>query len=259
MNVKCIPTGPFGVNTYVVYADGPAAFVVDPAGCAFCSDEDAVTSFLFKNKLVCTAIILTHGHFDHVAGIAPVKKMFPFAQVLISSADKNFIGKDSAVLQSVLLEPMGFSAFIPAVSFLPEQDAFLVEGKNLYECAEKKFCSVTENGAKKIIFSETQNASEEETLKLSLSQIKSFLSEWTVIETPGHSKGSVCIYSEKNRTLISGDTMFFQSYGRTDLHGGDEITLWKSLKKLKAQIPSNTLVYPGHETHGFLFSEGCVL
>lgn len=259
MNVKCIPTGPFGVNTYVVYADGPAAFVVDPAGCSFCSDEDAVTSFLFKNKLVCTAIILTHGHFDHVAGIAPVKKMFPAAPILISSADKDFIGKDSAVLQSVLLEPMGFSAFIPAVSFLPEQNAFLADGKNLFECTEKFFCFACESECKKVFSSVTENMPEDFSVTLSLSEIKSFLSEWTVIATPGHSKGSVCIYSEKNRTLISGDTMFFQSYGRTDLHGGDEITLWKSLKKLKAQIPSNTLVYPGHDTKGFLFSEGCIL
>ena len=124
MNVKCIPTGPFDVNTYVVYDDGPAAFVVDPACSEYCNDQSAVVNFLKKNNLTCCAIVLTHGHFDHVAGINYLKNVFSFAPILISRNDSAYIGKDSAVKQNELLEPMTFTHFLPYVSGLCEPDAF---------------------------------------------------------------------------------------------------------------------------------------
>jgi glyoxylase-like metal-dependent hydrolase (beta-lactamase superfamily II) len=64
-----------------------------------------------------------------------------------------------------------------------------------------------------------------------------------VIETPGHSPGSLCIYTPGH--LFSGDTLFYRNYGRTDLGGGSEELMQKSLKKLAA-LPPETIVYPGH-------------
>lgn len=69
--------------------------------------------------------------------------------------------------------------------------------------------------------------------------------KFTVLHTPGHSPGSVCFYSEKNSLLLSGDTMFYGSYGRTDLWGGNESQLFQSLKRLK-QLPKNVVVVTGH-------------
>lgn len=66
-----------------------------------------------------------------------------------------------------------------------------------------------------------------------------------VIATPGHSKGSVCFYSEAERTLFTGDTLFRQSIGRTDLHGGSMMQIIQSLRTL-AQLPDDTIVLPGH-------------
>ena len=69
--------------------------------------------------------------------------------------------------------------------------------------------------------------------------------ELTVLHTPGHSPGSVCLYHEKDELLISGDTLFKESVGRTDLPGGHSQQLAASIKQL-ALLPEQTRVYPGH-------------
>jgi len=70
-------------------------------------------------------------------------------------------------------------------------------------------------------------------------------SELKVIHTPGHAPGSVCFYSDKDNFLISGDTLFAGTIGRTDLPGGDLGEMKDSLKKLM-ELPGETKVYCGH-------------
>lgn len=66
-----------------------------------------------------------------------------------------------------------------------------------------------------------------------------------VIHTPGHTPGSVCFYFPKCSVLITGDTLFAGSVGRTDLPGGSARTLAESLTKLKG-LPDDTQIFPGH-------------
>lgn len=66
-----------------------------------------------------------------------------------------------------------------------------------------------------------------------------------VIGTPGHTPGSVCLYWEKEKVLLSGDTLFHYGYGRTDLPGGDFHQLLDSLERLFS-LPPDVAVYPGH-------------
>lgn len=66
-----------------------------------------------------------------------------------------------------------------------------------------------------------------------------------VIETPGHSKGSVFFYCPEEAIALSGDTLFRNSIGRTDYLGGSMFQIIQSLRMI-CQLPDNTVVYPGH-------------
>ena len=67
-----------------------------------------------------------------------------------------------------------------------------------------------------------------------------------IIETPGHSIGGVCFYFEEDGVLISGDTLFFESVGRTDFPTGDAGALRTSIVEKLYKLPDETEVYPGH-------------
>lgn len=66
-----------------------------------------------------------------------------------------------------------------------------------------------------------------------------------VLETPGHSRGSVTFYSAENKVAFTGDTLFRRSIGRTDFSGGNMMQIIQSLRML-AQLPDDTTVLPGH-------------
>lgn len=78
---------------------------------------------------------------------------------------------------------------------------------------------------------------------------------WRVIETPGHTPGGICLFLssedgeriEGANVLISGDTLFCGSIGRTDFEGGDDRAIRASLRRL-SQLPDDTLVLPGHNS-----------
>ncbi len=65
-----------------------------------------------------------------------------------------------------------------------------------------------------------------------------------LVHTPGHTPGSQCFLVDGK--LVSGDTLFLQGCGRTDLPGGDPVALYESLTRRLAKVPDDTLVYPGH-------------
>ena len=70
--------------------------------------------------------------------------------------------------------------------------------------------------------------------------------EFRVIATPGHTKGGLCLYSEKEGLIFTGDTMFSGTWGRTDLPTGNFVELITSITDKLMPLPDDTIVYPGH-------------
>jgi glyoxylase-like metal-dependent hydrolase (beta-lactamase superfamily II) len=70
-----------------------------------------------------------------------------------------------------------------------------------------------------------------------------------VLHTPGHTLGGCCLYLEAERKVITGDTLFADSIGRTDLPGGSHEQLLESIRTKLFTLPDDVVAYPGHGPH----------
>ena len=227
MKIHVIETGVLNVNSLIVPVldvlqnqnnqDGAAesvnsvskkCFVVDPAACSVSRDENKITDYLVSHNMECVGILLTHSHFDHILGIAAVKKVFPNAKIFIHENEINELGFTCGPMNNSILHFFRETGLICEVEKQPSADVALHESDDVFG--------------------------------------------WKVMHTPGHSPGSICLYNESEKTLISGDTIFdYGGYGRTDMYGGDEAVLVQSIIRLKREIPKDTIVFPGHDSFGF--------
>ncbi|HAM80218.1 MBL fold metallo-hydrolase [Ornithinibacillus bavariensis] len=100
------------------------------------------------------------------------------------------------------------------------------------------------NGSVLFLRKEVKTREAEILIEPGLLQIGPF--EFEILYTPGHSPGSVSFYWKKEKKLISGDVLFNQGIGRTDLPGGDFNVLKESILYKLYQLPDDITVYPGH-------------
>ena len=190
IRVEYAAVGQYGTNCYLLADDASGeAAAVD------CAVFDGDYRLLLQKAGVASLkyILLTHGHFDHVCGVAALKEVCG-GGVCISSADAAGLTDERANLNAYVR----FGAFRPA-----PPDRLLREGDTLFLGG----------------------------------------TELRVMETPGHTPGSVCFLTEG--MIFSGDTLFRESMGRTDLPGGSTRTLFRSLRAL-GELPGDAAVYPGH-------------
>ena len=216
MKLHVIHTGPLRVNSLIVPIENNKCFVVDPAACSLTGDENLILDYLKAHKLECEGIVLTHSHFDHITGISPLKAAFPSAKIALHEAEIAELTGSGSVgpMNNSVLRFFGAPELLQVVGAQPAADTPLKEGMSIFG--------------------------------------------WKVLHTPGHTPGSICLYKSDagehgEGVLISGDTLFdYGGYGRTDMYGGDEAEIRKSLARLQREIPAGTLVYPGHDNFGFM-------
>lgn len=185
-------------NCYVVKCD-KTCFVVDPGE----KKMREVIDFLEKNDLEMVAVLLTHGHWDHILG---VNSMLEYKKVPLFVSEKGYE-----------------FLFNPELSLSSWYDANFKINENL----------------------DIRKLKENDMIGLSGITNDENNSIFKIIETPGHTLGDICYYSEKEKIMITGDTLFKGTYGRVDLPTSNPIEMGKSLKKLM-QYPEDTKVYPGH-------------
>lgn len=70
--------------------------------------------------------------------------------------------------------------------------------------------------------------------------------EFKIIHTPGHTAGGICIYSEKEKLIFTGDTLFKGTWGRADLPTSDFESIINSISNKLMKLPDDIIVYPGH-------------
>lgn len=217
MEIIVCRTGPFLVNTLIVPLSDEVAFVVDPGG-----NVADIMAALERAGLSPVAIVLTHGHFDHVLGLSEFRKRCPMIPVVIHQADSGYLGTIGKKRQQDDLYAFGLERRLTSLVELPFPDVLLAEGDTLAKIP----CLATVPAA----------------------------TEWHILHTPGHTPGSICIHNVDENTLISGDTLFCGGYGRTDLYGGNEADILCSLARLR-ELPAETRIYPGHDTYGFMLGD----
>ena len=196
MEISVLRLGQIGTNCYIFRREGGyKCGVVDPG-----DQGEQVARWLVDKGLEAEAVLLTHGHFDHILGIPGLREEWPDLPVYCHPADLG--GRDTTSL---------FGETFPTVRSFGDITPYR-EGDH-----------ITVAGV-----------------------------ELDVLETPGHTPGSVTLRA--GDVLFTGDTLFAGSMGRTDFEGGNGEAMKTSLRRL-GELPGDYQVLPGHESQTTLEQE----
>ena len=193
MLIDTIVLGGYQTNSYVLRRDEAArdCLVIDTG-----LDAQPLLEFLRKHRLTPEAVVLTHGHIDHIAGLDLMHAAFPKVQVSIHHLDAKALANGALNLSD-----------LAGMSFTTSEPEHLLDDGDIVDYAG-----------------------------LAL----------TVIHTPGHTPGGICLHSPGDAILFTGDTLFADSVGRTDFPLADMNQLLKSIKDRLFVLPDKTICYPGH-------------
>ena len=196
-----IQVGSFEVNCSLLENEGKA-LIIDPG-----QEADRIIAALENKGWEPEAILLTHGHFDHINGIPGLLERFPDLPVYVSEEDAK-----------VMSHPMN--------SLPPEYSPVTVPSKNLKTDLRNSSFSILHSSFTVV-----------PTPGHTPGGVCYFFPDFTTTQ-PSPDARPVPV-------LFSGDTLFAGSVGRTDLPGGDMATLMRSLDSLRT-LPEDTVVIPGH-------------
>lgn len=206
MFITGFPAGSWSTNCYVVaVGPGEPCLIVDPGQ----ESIDRVHDVVRENKLTPAAVLLTHGHIDHVWSVAPVSRDFEIP-AFIHPADRYR-----------LADPAG-STMVAA------REQLLAMTKDSLELTEPSDVRLLPD----------------EGADVDIAGIRV-----GVRHAPGHTEGSVVLQVPRESeadVLLSGDVLFQGSIGRTDLPGGDFAAMEESLRAVIWPMADEVVVLPGH-------------
>jgi len=190
LQIDTLVLGPLETNCYVLRSGGDC-WVVDPG-----MWPGPLLEFLSAEAIEATAILLTHGHGDHIAGIATLKERFPAARVVCPAGDAGMLTDANANLSAAFGTPITAP---PADELIRPGQSLALGGTN-----------------------------------------------WTVLDTSGHTPGGVSLHCAGEKVVITGDALFAGGIGRSDIPGADGGRLLSNIRNNLLVLDDETRVLPGH-------------
>ena len=215
MDLRLFTTGVICTNTYC-FLDGEKSFsFMDPGG-----NGKELVEYVKSQNGVISSVLLTHGHYDHIAGIRCMVEAFPNIKIYVHGDDAYRLGENAFDVAYREFVQLGIGEVVDKNDFpIPPGDVLLKDGDVILKG------SVT------------------------------FPDGLQVVSTPGHSPGSVCFFSAEKNIMFTGDTIFAQgSCGRIDCEGGDGEKLKTSLERILS-FPDDVEILPGHGPASLLKTE----
>ena len=204
--IERIVVGSLYTNSYIASLSKKECILIDPG-----ADVQKLIQRLEAINMTPLAIVFTHGHLDHTGAAIGIIDHFAErdvqVQVGIHHSDDSFLGDSGHEANRATFEYFG------------------ERGLEAYDDLLKPLPKAD------FYFDEGDSLLE---------------SDLIVMHTPGHTRGSVSIYSESRKVVFSGDTLFFHSIGRTDVPLGDEEQLKGNVKERLFTLPEDTRLFPGH-------------
>lgn len=193
--IKTCVLGPVSTNCYLIYNNTTKeAVIIDPA-----DNGPYILNKCQELGITPAAVLLTHGHFDHIMAVQDVCRAFR-CKVYAGREEYTLLMDAEINLSANIAGQLGIEAAVV------DPDELVRDGQILHLIGY----------------------------------------DWKVLETPGHTAGSVCYYVESEDVLISGDTLFAESLGRTDMPTGSSAQIVRSITEKLLVLPDDTMVYAGH-------------
>jgi hydroxyacylglutathione hydrolase len=195
LTIERFELGPFLTNCYILHTPpNPACVIVDAS-----FGPEVMIDFIREESLDVQAIVLTHAHIDHIAGINELRETFPDAPTMIHDDEANWLTDAKVNMSADYGSPIQST---PADRLLTHDDTLELVG-----------CP------------------------------------WRVLHVPGHSPGSIALYSDDHRVALVGDALFKGSVGRHDFPSSNGDQLFSTIKQHLYALPDDTLALPGHGPH----------
>ena len=191
----------------LAWDDNRSCVIADP-GCLTDSEISRLVSFIDSKGLTPVCIMLTHCHFDHIYGMAPLAKKYSIP--VYAHPEEMYTLEQT-------------NPYVCQAYGLPLPSTFPIIKTQEEEEMPSTYIPVTEGDT-----------------------IKAGSMCFEVFETPGHTTGGVCFLERNEKILISGDTLFAGSIGRTDHPGGDYDALMKGIFEKLLMLDGDVKIIPGH-------------